>query len=59
MKLKQAEIDADKGVHGVDKVFVVDLNIVDVVADGVTDHFGCWVGCEQIRDWEAGVVGEP
>ncbi len=38
---------------------VIDLHVIDVVADGMTDHFGGGEGQKQLFERESGVVGEP
>ena len=56
---KQPKINANEGVHRVDKVRIINLHIVDVVADGMTDHFRRGEGRQQILYRSSGIVSEP
>ena len=57
--LKQSEVYADSGVYRLDKMVVVDLNIIHIVADRMTDHFGGGEWRQQIFERKAGVVSKP
>ena len=57
--LEQTKIYAYGRVSWLDKVLVVHLHIVDVVANGVADHFGGGEWRQQILYRRSGVACEP
>jgi hypothetical protein len=46
--LKQSEIDAYRGIDGLEQVFIVLFRIVNVATDGVTDHIAGRKRYEQV-----------
>ena len=58
--LKQSEVDAYSSIDRLHQMLIVDLCIVDVTADFMTDHFVCGVWCEKILQVVSSrVVSEP